>query len=150
MATDLKAVRAFEADLDAALNSLPIFATNANECLHLLCNTYELARQDLRHWGTAGMFSRSTHILARFLVSGAAGPSPNVEMIVSNAAFASHYHLLRDYFYFTYNTAHSMAWQFTDHRVEIRFADPTIPRQYPSPVLHRVQQLDHRFTRPLC
>jgi hypothetical protein len=130
MTIDLERIRAFEAELDAALAALPLLASNANECLNFVCNLCEMVYERPADRAAVSVFDRGTNILARFLVSGAAGPSAEIETVVRDLLFASHYYLLRDYLYFSYKAPNAMDWQWSEGRVEIRFADATIPRQY--------------------
>lgn len=68
----------------------------------------------------AELFDRGMTILAPSLVSGSHGPEPDVAALIADVHFASHYYMVRENLYYTYNALDSMAWAFSDGRVEVR------------------------------
>ena len=50
--------------------------------------------------------------------------------VLADLEFATHYFHLRDLLYYTYNAPGSTAWTFDEGKVEIRYADVSLPRQF--------------------
>lgn len=125
-------IRAFEAELDAALAGLAVYGFDADQSLALAANIYETFASDKRHPAGAGPgpLDRGMTILGSRLVSGSSGAAPDLEALAHDLFFASHYYMLREYLYYSYNVPGSMTWSFSEKRVEVRFSDPTIPRQF--------------------
>jgi len=120
-------LRAFEAELDADLAALRIHSFNADSALALSSEIYEAAAM---HPAAADRFNRGMTILAAALVSGKSGDDSIIEALVKDLDFASHYYTVREYLYYSYNVPGSMNWNITADRVDVRFSDPTIPRQF--------------------
>lgn len=124
-------ISAFEKELDEHLFSRSVYSNDANACLGLATNAYELgAAKGAEFHATAEALHRGITILAPRLVSGQAGGDPDVKVLFDDIAFAGHYYMVRDYLYYSYNVPESFEWTFTDRRVEIRFKDRSIPRQF--------------------
>ncbi len=129
--TDLREqIRVFEAELDAALAALEVLRFDTDESLALASNVYEAFASEQRHPKGAGAIDRGMAILGAQLISGISGAPPYLEALVPNLYFASHYFMIREYLYYSYNVPGSMAWTFSEGRTEIRFADRSIPRQF--------------------
>lgn len=122
-------LKAFEKQLDAALSTLPIFDYDADGALALCANIDEMIAAERKNPG-GGPFSKALIILAPYLVSGTEGVEPDIENLAECLIFAGHYYSIRESLYYSYNVPGSLAWKFEDDRVEIRFSDPTIPRQF--------------------
>ncbi|WP_157138648.1 hypothetical protein [Asticcacaulis biprosthecium] len=126
MSADLKK---FEAQLDEAFSNLPVNGANADECLSLACLAYEfVSKQSTTK--NSDFIAIAMVVLARKLVSGDAGCETDLEALFQDLQFASHYYMLREYLYYSYNAPGSLAWTFSDDAVEVKFADQTIPRQF--------------------
>lgn len=54
----------------------------------------------------------------------------NAKALLDDLFFMAHYYMLREYLYYTYNSAQSLEWSFKEERVVISFQDPSIPRQF--------------------
>lgn len=125
----------FERQLDAALAALPSLQWSSTSALALASELYEIGAFS-KGPGGAEWIERGYAILAGHFVAGKDGyeaemsREADVRQITQDLAFAQHYYMLRDYLYYSYNVPGSMDWSFEDGRVEIRFADRSIPRQF--------------------
>lgn len=128
-------VQDFERQLDAALDALPSRVWSGASALRLASELYEIGAFT-KGIDEVGYFDRGYSILANRFVSGADGAAADVEsetdvrQMMEDLLFASHYYMIREYLYYSYNVPGSMSWSFQDGRVEIRFADKSIPRQF--------------------
>lgn len=123
-------IRAFEAELDTALAGLAVHGFDADQSLALAANIYETFASDKRHRAAADPLDRGMTILGARLVSGGSGATPDLQALAHDLFFASHYYMMREYLYYSYNVPGSMTWSFSEERVEVRFNDPSIPRQF--------------------
>jgi hypothetical protein len=121
-------VQDFERKLDAALNARPTVRLGGTKALKLASNIVEAAYTNRLPLGAR--LAEGLQILAPTLVSRTPGDDIDVETIAADLDFAAHYHVLRDLLYYTYNAPGTMAWTFDPGKVEIRFADPSLPRQF--------------------
>jgi hypothetical protein len=60
----------------------------------------------------------------------ARGPEPVIEQLAHDLTFGFHYHHIRDLLYYSYNAPGSVDWTFAKGKVEIRFHDRSLPRQF--------------------
>ncbi len=136
MPTGLKAqLQDFERQLDTALDALPSRRWNSTSALHIASELYEIGalknRPDAAEWIQCGY-----SIMASHLVAGMDGYQADISreadlrQMMDDLAFAAHYYMIREYLYYSYNAPGSMSWSFEGERVEIRFADKSIPRQF--------------------
>lgn len=123
-------IRAFEARLDAAYARRRILGYDANRTLNLASTIAEAAASREPFGGIADGLNDGIITFASHLVSGIAGKKPKLEVVTQDLMFGRDYHLIRDLLYYAYNAPGSLDWSIEEHRVEIRFADRTIPRQF--------------------
>ncbi len=123
-------IQAFEAKLDAELAGRPTLRFDANAALALACNIAEYSMAIRPFDGLASMLSDGIETFAPHLVSGNGGAEPEVEPLVHDLIFGGHYHRLRDLLYYSYNAPGSIVWTFDANKVDVRFGDHTIPRQF--------------------
>jgi len=123
-------IRAFEARLDAAFARRAIHGFDANETLSLASALADAAALRQPIGGMAAALNDGIITFASHLVSGRAGEEPDIEVVAEDLMFGSHYHMVRDLLYYAYNAPGSLDWSIEERRVEIRFADRTIPRQF--------------------
>ncbi len=121
-------LKAFEVALDAELAALPSLTTDGRETLNLIANFHEVVAAQDRSLGS--YVKDGAVIMAPHLIAGRTGPMPDVEVLAKDLQFAGHYYMLREYIYYSHNVPKALAWTFTSDRVEIRFLDRTIPRQF--------------------
>ena len=129
-------LQVFEKKLDAALDALPSSQWASSSVLRLASELYEVEAFKNRYVDGAEYLDRGYVILARHFVAGAPGYQGDISnekdlrLLLEDLVFASHYYMIREYLYYSYNVRGSMEWSFMDGRVEIRFADKSIPRQF--------------------
>jgi hypothetical protein len=127
---DLKTqLQKFEALLDVELARRPTYGFAANEALILACNATEMAAHDLIG-GLSSMLNDGIETLTSHLVSGRPGAEPDVKQLCDDLVFAAHYHHVRDLLYYSYNAPDSVNWIFSPGRIEIRYRDRSLPRQF--------------------
>lgn len=130
-----KQLQDFERQLDAALDALPTRGWSGTSALRLASELHEIGAFK-KGIDEVNYIDRGYSILANSFVSGTDGAAADVEsetdvrQMMEDLVFASHYYMIREYLYYSYNVPGAMNWSFHDGRVEIRFADKTIPRQF--------------------
>ncbi|CAN7765931.1 hypothetical protein LJR245_007307 [Rhizobium leguminosarum] len=128
-------LKEFEERLDAASLCLLSRQWGSTATLHAASELFEVGAFQ-NGPDNAGFLDRGYSILASHFVAGSAGEGPepskgtDLRQIMDDLAFASHYFMIREYLYYSYNVPGSMSWSFSADRVEVRFADPSIPRQF--------------------
>jgi hypothetical protein len=120
----------FEEKLDAELARRPTIGFDANKSLMLACNIVEAAAARSETQELATMLSDGIETFASHFVSGLAGGEPDVELLVHDLMFGAYYHHLREILYYSYNVPGSIDWTFSEGRLELRYCDRSIPRQY--------------------
>jgi len=131
-----KQLQVFEKKLDVALDALPSSQWASSSVLRLASELYEVEAFKNRDSDGAEYLDRGYVILARHFVAGSEGCKGDISseqdllLLLEDLVFASHYYMIREYLYYSYNVPDSMEWSFMDGRVEIRFADKSIPRQF--------------------
>jgi hypothetical protein len=121
-------VRDFERRLDDALAARPLVRSGGTNALRLAANIIEYIDAEHLMWGNS--LAEGLQILAPALIRRTPGDDIEVADVFADLQFAAHYHVLRDLLYYTYNAPSSTAWTFDAGRVEIRFADASLPRQF--------------------
>lgn len=134
--TPKQKLQVFEQQLDAALAALPSQNWESSSVLQLASELYEVT--SFQDGGASGAehLDRGYAILASRFVSGATGyqaditREADIKQLAEDLLFASHYYMIREYLYYSYNVPDSMSWTFDKGRVEIKFTDRSIPRQF--------------------
>ena len=121
-------VQAFERQLDETLAELPAMQSGGTAALRLAADIVEHA--SVEHPPLGAHLSQGLQILAPTLIGRSPGAEIDLATMVSNLEFAGRYHHLRDLFYYTYNAPGTVSWTFDASRIEIRFADASLPRQF--------------------
>jgi hypothetical protein len=121
-------VQDFEHQLDDALAARPMMRSGGTDALRLAANIIEVVDAEHGMWGHR--LAEGLQILAPALIGRTPGEDIDLADIVADLEFAAHYHALRDLLYYTYNAPGSMAWTFDAGKVEIRYADVSLPRQF--------------------
>ena len=80
--------------------------------------------------GAATALTRGLKVALPHLIDRDDGESVSLATVVDDLIFMSHYYLLRECLYYTYNKPGSLHWQFNGDEVTIALADPSIPRQF--------------------
>lgn len=129
-------LQAFELQLDAGLAALPSQNWAGSSALRIASELYEVMSFQDGRAGGAEYLDRGYAILSPRFVSGATGyqaditREADIKQLAEDLLFASHYYMIREYLYYSYNVPGSMSWSFDEGRVEIKFADRSIPRQF--------------------
>jgi hypothetical protein len=121
-------VQDFEHRLDDALAARPMMRSGGTDALRLAANVIESIDSERKLWGHR--LAHGLQILAPALLGRSPGDEIDVADVIADVQFAAHYHSLRDLLYYTYNAPGSTAWTFDAGKVEIRFADASVPRQF--------------------
>ena len=121
-------VRDFERRLDDALAARPTMRTGGTNAFRLAANIVDTA--DAEGTMQGHHLAHGLQILAPTLIGRIPGDEVDMADVVADLDFAGHYHSLRDLLYYTYNAPGSTTWTFDDGRVEIRYADASLPRQF--------------------
>ncbi|MFG6620722.1 hypothetical protein ACGYK3_14455 [Sulfitobacter sp. 1A05707] len=124
-------LKEFEEQLDAALAALPSLRWSSASALQIASELYEFGAFEGADW-----IDRGYTILSSHFVAGKEGHDADIrsdadlQQMVADIAFAQHYYMLREYLYYSYNVPGAMQWSFEGDRVEVRFGDKSIPRQF--------------------
>lgn len=120
-------LEAFEKELDGRLERCAVFRMDPTEALSLLVNLSDVvANQD----PLVDLVDKAINVFAPYLVSDAKAPLAELDALAADLSFAADYYMLREYLYYAWNVPEAFDWTFTDERVEIRFRDKSIPRQF--------------------
>lgn len=120
----------FEELLDAELARRSTYGFAANETLMLACNMAETAASQKPTSPISSTFNDGIVSYAAHLVSGRSGAEPDIERLADDLLFGSHYHRIRDLLYYSYNAPGAIDWTFAEEKVQIRFQDRSLPRQF--------------------
>jgi hypothetical protein len=121
-------VQDFERRLDEALAARPMVRSGGTDALRLAANIVEAVAAER---GESGYhWAEGLQILAPALIGRTPGDEIDVADVLADLEFATHYFHLRDLLYYTYNAPGSTAWTFDEGKVEIRYADVSLPRQF--------------------
>lgn len=123
-------IQAFEAKLDAAYAGRRIHRFDANASLSLSATLTDAAAAREPLSAMASALNDGMVTFAHHLASGRPGAQPDTEALLEDLIFGRDYHLVRDLLYYAYNAPGSLNWAISPRRVEIRFADRTLPRQF--------------------
>ena len=121
-------IRRFEDALDDTLAAAPSLKCRGTAALNLALNMLDVAyeQQPL----TASWLRYGLNILAPRYALSTGTQEPEISAVAADLMFAGHYYNLRELLYYSYNSPTSIDWDFSGSRVRVRFADPSIPRQY--------------------
>ena len=119
-------VQDFERRLDEALATRHMVRSGGTDALRLAANIVEAVATERPGYHLA----EGLQILAPALIGRTPGDEIDVADVLADLEFATHYFHLRDLLYYTYNAPGSTAWAFDQGKVEIRYADVSLPRQF--------------------
>ncbi len=122
------AIKDFERQLDEALESRASLRTGGTDAIVLAANVADVAWAERNLLGAE--LGEGLEILAPALIAREGGDEVSVPTLVDDLQFAAHYWHVRELLYFTYNAPGSVSWTFSDQRVEISYADDSLPRQF--------------------
>jgi hypothetical protein len=136
-------IKEFEDALDAELAAKDIFSYDPSRvivdsagAISVAYSKYsppdDVARSILAN------ISRGFNVALPMLIARSGGTEPSPAGLIADLQSMSHYFLLREYLYYTYNSPGSLEWEFDDTNVHVKIIDASIPRQfaqYPNSVL---------------
>jgi hypothetical protein len=122
-------LESFEVRLDAAFDQLPCWSYDGELSIVIAA---QLIERSYRHNqpGLAGRLQRGLYALMPRLIRQSEKTKPDFEALLNCLVFGSHYYELREYLYYSYNAAGSCSWEFKGERIEVRYSDRTITRQF--------------------
>lgn len=128
----IEQIKAFERALDREMQSRDIFKMSAPSVLRDAFGILSIAdSQRSRMGGLADTIRRGLDVALPIIIGGGtSNKESDVEKVVEDLTFLSHYYLIREYLYYTYISPGSFSWKFDGSNVSIEFSDPSIPRQF--------------------
>ncbi|GJF30290.1 hypothetical protein KNE206_29900 [Kitasatospora sp. NE20-6] len=128
----IEQIKEFELALDREMQSRDIFKMSAPSVLRDAFGILSIA--DSRGSGMSDLAStirRGLDVALPLIIEGGTSSiESDVEKVVEDLTFLSHYYLIREYLYYSYTSEGSFSWKFDRNRVAIEFSDPSIPRQF--------------------
>lgn len=121
-------IRRFEDALDNTLAAAPSLKCRGPAALNLALNMLDVAYE--QQPPAASWLRYGLNILAPRYALSTGTQEPEISAVAADLMFAGHYYNLRELLYYSYNSPTSIDWDFSGSRVRVRFADPSIPRQY--------------------
>jgi len=137
MSSAYQRIQSFERSLDKELGAKRLFSYDPARGIIDSAGAISLAFSDQRE--SAGSLAMADHLSRGFDVAlpelicrsgGAAVDEAFGPTFISDLTFMSHYFMLREYLYYTYNAPDSLTWTFKGDTVDIAFKDRSIPRQF--------------------
>ncbi len=118
----------FEQELDEALAARPSCRRSGPNTIFSAAHIAEIA------YATGGEVGNDFVHGLQVIGPRAIGGDPAVEVpseeILEDLQFGAHYWRLRELLYYSYNAPGSIDWEFDKDEVRIRYADPSLPRQF--------------------
>lgn len=137
MTSTREAIQSFEQRLDKELASKAIFKYDAASVVRDSAGAISLAASEasngLRSPAIADHLSRGFHVALPRLIRSSGGRKVDglfASRLIGDLLFMSDYYMLREYFYYTYNSPDSFEWEFEGNSIQVRFKDRSIPRQF--------------------
>ncbi|MEU0662942.1 hypothetical protein [Streptomyces lavendulocolor] len=128
----IEEIKAFELALDREMQSRDIFKMSATSVLRNIFGMISvLDSQGAESNALAATLRRGLDVALPILIKGGgSGGEVDFGKVVDDLTFLSHYYLIREYLYYSYNSPDSFSWSFEGNHVVIEFSDPSIPRQF--------------------
>lgn len=120
-------IQVFERALDAALKRLPSLRCSGAATLELALNVLEMSYN--RQSGPFGRLQYGLSILAGRYITATGTREPPIAETIQDLLFASHYYLLREYLYYSYNRPGAITWTRDGNRIRLQIGDQSISRQ---------------------
>ena len=134
MGSDETNIAKFEKALDAELRSMGIFAFDAAAIVVDGAGAISMAYSRLtREGGIRGLLAdiaRGFDVVVQELIGRSGGAEYTPDRLLDDLCFMSHYFILREYLYYTYNQPKSFKWSFRRDSVRVELVDESIPRQF--------------------
>ncbi len=127
----IEQLKSFEQAIDKEMASREIFKMPAPSVLRDAFGAISMADSRPEMNGLAGMLRRGLDVALPLLIKSTTSTrESDTEAVFEDLEFLSHYYLIREYLYYSYNSPGSFSWKFEKNRISIEFADPSIPRQF--------------------
>jgi hypothetical protein len=124
-------IKPFEQAIDREMAGREIFKMPAPSVLRDVFGAISMADSRPEMNGLANMLKRGLDVALPLLIKSTASTrESDIGTVFEDLEFLSHYYLIREYLYYSYNSPESFSWQFEEDRISIEFADPSIPRQF--------------------
>lgn len=125
-----KQIKVFEDVIDKKLENLISHKYNGYSSIRVALSAIETSYMSGNN--SAARFLRNgLNILMPYLIkSNEKKPFPKANQLFKDFEFASHYFMLRDFLYYSYNMPDSINWNVGKRKVKIKFNDNSIPRQF--------------------
>ncbi|GAA3269070.1 hypothetical protein [Streptomyces labedae] len=124
-------IKSFEESLDREMAGREIFKMPAPSVLRDAFGAISMADSQPKMHGLANMLKRGLDVALPSLIKSTTSTREiDFKQIFEDLEFLSHYYLIREYLYYSYNSPESFSWKFDEGRISIEFADPSIPRQF--------------------
>jgi hypothetical protein len=129
-------ISGFETVLDAELVRCRLLTFDPSRTIENIAGMISMAFSTLdparAAIGLGNILCNAYNVMLPFLMQMNSGLPSNPEepIIMHDVEFMSHYHVLREYLYYTYNVPGAFDWEFKQDAVRIKFRDRSIPRQF--------------------
>jgi len=123
-------LRSFEEHLDAAFERRAVLSMSPADVIDNAVGAIGYSYMKPEGRGTAHRLELGLHVALPRLIDADKGAPFELEPALKDLVFLSHYYLLRDYLYFSYNAPESLKWRFDDDGVHVNFGTSGIPRTF--------------------
>jgi hypothetical protein len=127
-------IKRFEAALDSELAALEIFRHDASQAIVDAAGSISLIYSEgssLQKWkGMLADLERGFDVALQTLINKSDGPRLAVDGVIRDLLFLSHYFMLRECLYYSYNSPSSILWTFDQEAIRVEITDTSIPRQF--------------------
>lgn len=127
-------LKRFESARDSALAELAIFRYDASRVIldsaGAISMMYSEDHALENRQGLLANLERGFDVALQLLIDRSGSQEFAIDQVIQDLLFLSHYFMLRECLYYTYNSPNSFAWQFSRQAVGIEIADTSIPRQF--------------------
>ncbi|WP_329453551.1 hypothetical protein OG894_44235 (plasmid) [Streptomyces sp. NBC_01724] len=127
----IEQLKSFEQAIDREMASREIFKMPAPSVLRDAFGAISMADSRPEMNGLAAMLKRGLDVALPLLIKSTTSTREiDIGTVFEDLEFLSHYYLIREYLYYSYNSPGSFSWKFEQNHISIEFADPSIPRQF--------------------
>ncbi|AKR12475.1 hypothetical protein AC241_27335 (plasmid) [Bacillus thuringiensis] len=125
----IEKVKEFEKVIDQKLENLSSLKCSGVDAVKMIIAAIETSY--ISNSSTEQFLKKGLDILLPYYVNNSSnGNLPNAKRFLKDLEYASHYFMLREFLYYSYNTSDSIEWKFNKRKVKIGYKDSSIPRQF--------------------
>ncbi|GGZ33447.1 MULTISPECIES: hypothetical protein [Streptomyces rochei group] len=147
----LSAIKEFERALDSEYESRKIFEYSPASVITDAAGALTLTHtKNTFPPEFAGFIDRGLDAALPPLINARHGREADMDYgstLINDLMFMSHYYMLREYLYYSYNSPGSFTWDFSGRDIRISFADPSIPRHFTQYANSRLLDLARFYQR---